>query len=159
MIATILFIFPLSLLEVLLQHSMGLSLSFCTIMYASTGQGKTIHSSAQLEWYKNDVNDKSMKAAGGLQHILNNDGYVIPINMREACHMSHHAFILMRNRRSCPISSLQVMLIGIQVSLTMILMNMRPVLMPFLTSPVHHLIPCLMNWVILQASGCPRALS
>jgi len=51
--------------------------------YAYTGQGKTIHSSAQLEWYKNDVNDKSMKVAGGLQRILTNDGYVIPINMRD----------------------------------------------------------------------------
>jgi len=51
--------------------------------YAYTGQGRTIHSSAQLEWYKNDVNDKSMKVAGGLQCILTNDGYVIPINMRD----------------------------------------------------------------------------
>jgi len=34
--------------------------------YAYTGQGKTIHSSGQLEWYKNDVNDKSIKVAGGL---------------------------------------------------------------------------------------------
>ena len=29
--------------------------------YAYTGQGKTIHSSGQLEWYKNDVNDKSIE--------------------------------------------------------------------------------------------------
>jgi len=44
---------------------------------------KTILSSAQLEWYKNDVNDKSMKVARGLQCILTNDRYVIPINMRD----------------------------------------------------------------------------
>ncbi len=49
--------------------------------YAYTGQGKTIHSSGQLEWYKNDVNDKSIKVAGGLQCILTNDGYVIPIDI------------------------------------------------------------------------------
>jgi hypothetical protein len=34
--------------------------------YAYVGKGKTIHLSAQLEWYKNDVNDKSMKIADGL---------------------------------------------------------------------------------------------
>jgi len=51
--------------------------------YAYTGQGKTIHFSGQLEWYKNDVNDKSIKVAGGLQCILTNDGYVIPISIRD----------------------------------------------------------------------------
>jgi len=51
--------------------------------YAYTGQGKTIHSSGQLEWYKNDVNDKSIKVSGGLQRILTNDGYAIPISIRD----------------------------------------------------------------------------
>jgi len=50
--------------------------------YACTGQGKTIHSSDQQEWYKNDVNNKSIKVSGGLQHILTN-GYVIPISIRD----------------------------------------------------------------------------
>ena len=51
--------------------------------YTYTGQDKTIHSLGQLEWYKNNVNDKSIKVAGGLQHILTNDGYVIPISIRD----------------------------------------------------------------------------
>jgi len=51
--------------------------------YAYTGQGKTIHSSGQLEWYKNDVNDKSIKVSGGMQCILTNNGYVIPISIRD----------------------------------------------------------------------------
>ena len=49
--------------------------------YAFTGKGETIHSAAQLEWYKNDVNDKSIKVEGGLQRITTNDGYVHPINI------------------------------------------------------------------------------
>ena len=49
--------------------------------YAYYGKGKTIHSSGQIEWFKNDVNDKSIKV-GGQQRILTNDGYVIPINIR-----------------------------------------------------------------------------
>ncbi len=51
--------------------------------YTYTGQGKSIHSSGQLEWYKNNVNDKSIKVAGGLQCILTNDGYIIPISIRD----------------------------------------------------------------------------
>jgi hypothetical protein len=43
--------------------------------------GCTIHSSAQLEWYQNDVNDRSLKVPGGLQHITTLDGYVHPLNI------------------------------------------------------------------------------
>ena len=48
--------------------------------YAYHGKGKTIHSSGQLEWYKNDVNEKSVKV-GGYQHLQTIDGYTIPINI------------------------------------------------------------------------------
>ena len=34
--------------------------------YAYMGGGKTIHSSGQLEWYKNDVNEKSLKVSRDL---------------------------------------------------------------------------------------------
>jgi hypothetical protein len=51
--------------------------------YAYTGKGKTIHSCSQLEWYKNDVNDKSIKVPGGLQRIQTNDGYDIPIDIKD----------------------------------------------------------------------------
>jgi hypothetical protein len=37
--------------------------------YAYIGHGLTIHSSAQLEWYQNDVNNCSVKVPGGLQRI------------------------------------------------------------------------------------------
>ena len=47
--------------------------------YAYTGLGTSIHSPAQLEWYKNDVNDRSIKV-GGLQRITTLEGYVIPLN-------------------------------------------------------------------------------
>jgi hypothetical protein len=47
--------------------------------YAYTRKGKTIHSCGRLEWHKNDVNDKSIKAPGGLQRIQTNDD---PIRMK-----------------------------------------------------------------------------
>ena len=46
--------------------------------YAIYGKGKTIHSSAQLEFHGNNVCDKSRKV-GGKQRITILDGYVIPI--------------------------------------------------------------------------------
>lgn len=48
--------------------------------YAYHGVGRTIHSAGQFEWYKNIVDDKSMKV-GGKQYIKTNDGYAIPIDI------------------------------------------------------------------------------
>jgi hypothetical protein len=50
--------------------------------YVYTGKGGTIHSSGQLEWCGNDVNDCSIKIEGGRQPLTTPDGYVIPINVR-----------------------------------------------------------------------------
>ena len=45
------------------------------------GQGKTIHSSGQLEHFKNNINYKSLKVPGGLQHITAIDGYIHPLDI------------------------------------------------------------------------------
>jgi hypothetical protein len=50
--------------------------------YAYIGKGRTIHSSGQLEWFGQDVNERSIKVANGQQRILTLDGYAIPINIR-----------------------------------------------------------------------------
>jgi hypothetical protein len=49
--------------------------------YAHMGKGKTIHSSGQLEWFRQQVDDKSIRV-GGQQRITTHEGYVIPINIR-----------------------------------------------------------------------------
>lgn len=54
---------------------------FIMHQYAYIGQGKTIHSSAQLESYKLDVDDRSRKIPGGLQRIKTPDGYLIPLDI------------------------------------------------------------------------------
>ena len=55
--------------------------------YAYTGNGKTIHSSSQLESYKQKVDDRSMKV-GGEQRITTPDGYAIPLNIVDSlCYM------------------------------------------------------------------------
>jgi len=49
--------------------------------YALAGKGKTIHSTGQLEWYKHDVNHKSIKV-GGLQCSKTFYAYVIPLDFK-----------------------------------------------------------------------------
>ena len=51
--------------------------------YALLNKGSTIHSPCQLEWYKNDVNDKSSLVPGGLQRIQTLDGYIIPLHIKD----------------------------------------------------------------------------
>ena len=48
--------------------------------YAWHGQGRTIHSAIQLEYYKNRVDDRSI-LAGGTQCIKTADGYIIPLDI------------------------------------------------------------------------------
>jgi len=48
--------------------------------YDYTGLGTSIHWPAQLEWYKKDVNDHSIKV-GWLQRITTLEGYAISLNI------------------------------------------------------------------------------
>ena len=45
--------------------------------YACYGKGCTIHSSGQIEWFKNSVDDRSIQV-GGKQRICTIDGYAMP---------------------------------------------------------------------------------
>ena len=54
--------------------------------YAYLGQGKTIHSSGQIEHYKNTVDDRS-RAVGGKQLIVTLENYVIPLVMKNGPHL------------------------------------------------------------------------
>ena len=46
--------------------------------YAYYGRGHSIHSSGQIEWYTNTVDDKSVHV-GGQQRIVTIDGYSMPL--------------------------------------------------------------------------------
>ena len=46
--------------------------------YACYGKGHTIHSSGQIEWFKNSVDDRSVQV-GGKQRICTTDGYTMPL--------------------------------------------------------------------------------
>jgi hypothetical protein len=47
--------------------------------YVLLKKGSSIHSPCQFEWYKSDVNNKSIHVPGGLQCIQTLDGYIIPL--------------------------------------------------------------------------------
>ena len=49
--------------------------------YACYGKGHTTHSSGQIEWFKNSVDDTSVQV-GGKQRICTIDGYVMPLVYR-----------------------------------------------------------------------------
>ena len=49
--------------------------------YACYGKGHTIHSSGQIEWFKNSVDDRSVQV-GGKQTIWTIDGYAMPLTCR-----------------------------------------------------------------------------
>ena len=56
--------------------------------YPYYGKGHTIHSSGQIEWHKNMVDDKSVKV-GGTQRITTLDGYAFPLKCtRELMYLS-----------------------------------------------------------------------
>ena len=46
--------------------------------YVYYGRGHSIHSSGQIEWYTNTVDDKSVQV-GGQQRIVTIDGYSMPL--------------------------------------------------------------------------------
>ena len=50
--------------------------------YAYLGKGSSIHSSAQLEWFKTNVDEKSVKV-GGTQLITTLDGYSVPLLIKD----------------------------------------------------------------------------
>ena len=50
--------------------------------YAYLGKGSSIHSSGQLEWFKTNVDEKSVKG-GGTQLITTLDGYSVPLLIKD----------------------------------------------------------------------------
>ena len=51
--------------------------------YANLGRGKTIHSKGQMENFGLVVDDRSRRLHGGNQCIITQEGYVIPIHIRD----------------------------------------------------------------------------
>jgi hypothetical protein len=81
--------------------------------YAYTGKGGTIHSSGQLKWCGNNVNDHSIKIEGGRQRLTTPDGYVIPIDVRRGLPYITMQPLQTRNSKSSRTLFGRVKMIGI----------------------------------------------
>ena len=64
----------------LVETSHGI-VNLITNEYACYGKGHTIHSSGQIEWFKNSVDDRSVQV-GGKQRICTIDGFAMPLTCR-----------------------------------------------------------------------------
>ena len=51
--------------------------------YADLGKGSSIHSSGHLEWFKTNVDEKSIFKVGGTQLITTLDGYSVPLLIKD----------------------------------------------------------------------------
>ena len=63
--------------------------------YAYLGRGSSIHSSRQLEWFKTNVDEKSVKV-GGTQLITTLDGYSVPLLIKDGSSMFWFAIFVFR---------------------------------------------------------------
>jgi hypothetical protein len=68
--------FPIGTVTGVVQTHKGPAIAIMH-QYAIVGRGHSIHSSGQIEWYKHNVSDSSVRV-GGKQRIQA-DGYLIPL--------------------------------------------------------------------------------
>ena len=84
--------------------------------YACYGKGHTIHSSGQIEWFKNSVDDRSVQV-GGKQRICTIDGYAMPLTCRGiSLSLVTQLMLIWRDTQLC---TLQDPMNGILLSWTM----------------------------------------
>ena len=121
--------------------------------YAYPGKGSSIHSSGQLEWFKINVDEKSVKV-GFTQLITTLDGYSVPLLIKDG--LSYATSLedpQIRTWTHIHMSSSHLLMNG---SLTMILhtlMDWTPV-----KSLTNHLVtPCLMLMVISMITSLPTS--
>ena len=126
--------------------------------YAYLGKGSSIHSSGQLEWFKTNVDEKSVKV-GGTQLITSLDGYSVLSSSRMVWPMPPPLEDpQIRTWTHIHMSSSHLLMNGTPQSLTMILhtlMDWTPA--KSLTNPL--VTPCLMLMVISMSASLPTSIS
>ena len=120
--------------------------------YAYLGKGSSIHSSGQLEWFKTNVDEKSVKV-GGTQLITTLDGYSVPLLIKDGL-----AYATSLGKPTDQMYFSPLLMNGIHQSFTMILhtlMDWTPV-----RSLTNLLVtPCLMPMEISMSASLPTSTS
>ena len=115
--------------------------------YACYGKGHTIHSSGQIEWFKNSVDDRSVQV-GGKQRICTTDGYAMPLTCRGGLMYLSLSLVnpLIRIWRGTQLYALQDPMNGIHLSWTILThLVMGSLLGPMTLMRDMPLIQILMN--------------
>ena len=124
--------------------------------YAYLGKGSSIHSSGQLEWFKTNVDEKSVKV-GGTQLITTLDGYSVALLIKDGlAYATSLGRPQSRTWTHIHMSSSHLLMNGTPQSLTMILhtlMDWTPV--KSLTNPL--VTPWLMLMVISMSASLPTS--
>ena len=126
--------------------------------YAYIGKGSTIHSSGQLEWFKTNVDEKSVKV-GGTQLITTLDGYSVPLLIKDGlAYATSLGNPQIRTWTHIHMSFSPLLMNGIHQSLTMILHTLM------VWTPVKSLTnllvtPCLMPMEISMSASLPTSTS
>ena len=124
--------------------------------YAYLGKGSSIHSSGQLEWFKTNVDEKSVKV-GGTQLITTLDGYSVPLLIKDGlAYATSLGRPTVRTWTHIHMSSSHLLMNGTPQSLTMILhtlIDWTPV--KSLTNPL--VTPCLILMVISMSTSLPTS--
>ena len=126
--------------------------------YAYLGKGSSIHSSGQLEWFKTNVDEKSVKV-GGTQFITTLDGYSVPLLIKDGlAYATSLGKPTDQDMDTYPHVLSPLLMNGIPQSLTMILhtlMDWTPV-----KSLTNLLVtPCLMPMEISMSTSLPTSKS
>ena len=126
--------------------------------YAYLGKGSSIHSSGQLEWFKTNVDEKSVKV-GGTQLITTLDGYSVPLLIKDGlAYATSLGKPTDQDMDTYPHVFSPLLMNGIPQSLTMILhtlMDWTPV-----KSLTNLLVtPCLMPMEISMSASLPTSTS
>ena len=126
--------------------------------YAYLGKGSSIHSSGQLEWFKTNVDEKSVKL-GGTQLITTLDGYSVPLLIKDGlAYATSLGKPTDQDMDTYPHVFSPLLMNGIPQSLTMILnslMDWTPV-----KSLTNLLVtPCLMPMEISMSASLPTSTS
>ena len=121
--------------------------------YAYLGKGSSIHSSGQLEWFKTNVDEKTVKV-GGTQLITTLDGYSVPLFIKDGLAYATS----LGKPTDQDLSSSPLLMNGTSQSLTMILHTLMD------WSPVKSLTnllvtPCLMPMEISMSASLPTSTS
>ena len=119
--------------------------------YAYLGKGSSIHSSGHLEWFKTNVDEKSVKV-GGTQLITTLDGYSVPLLIKDGlAYAPPLENPQIRTWTPIHMSSSPLLMNGTPQSLTMILHTLMD--WTLVKSMTNLLVtPCLMSMEISMSA-------